>query len=162
MFPNPVKKTAHSHAQMCRRWPKSRVPTVGTESARITTAKGQREKTRKDQRNVSPTPSCAVRLAYYNTALPIPDKPSHLSHPTRASSSPSFLSICHRPVRLRPLAAPSLRIPIPRRWRLHRHPLARLPPELLHVGPMLERLRKVAYAARDVFVALYRERDDGL
>jgi hypothetical protein len=162
---NPSKKTTHSHAQMCRRWPKSRVPTVGVEPAGITTAQGQREKTRKDQRKyVSPTPSCAVRLAFYNTALPIPDKTSHLPHPTHTrASSPSLLSICHRPVRLRPLAAPSLlRIPISRRRRLHRNPLARLPAERLHVGPVFERLREVADAARDVLVALYRERNDGL
>jgi hypothetical protein len=45
---------------------------------------------------------------------------------------------------------------------MHRNPLARLPAERLHVGPVFERLREVADAARDVLVALYRERNDGL
>ena len=127
-----------------------------------TTAEGQREKTRKISEIC--VPNTILRrtpcISQHSSAYPRQIRPP-LPHPTRAST-PSLLSICHRPIRLRPLAAPSLRIPMSRRRRLHRHPLARLPAEGLHVGPVLERLREVADAARDVFVALYRERNDGL
>jgi hypothetical protein len=48
------------------------------------------------------------------------------------------------------------------RRRLHLHALSSLPAERLDIGPVRERLLEVADAARDIFVALHRERDHGL